>query len=183
MLRPFILPFAPPKAENNIMLTIRARQPFNYDRKKELSSKRMQALSQYVPVFNYVPAKVEASRKKMEALTKEFLAFQTQKKKRIEDFITHIQSELGVEVSRETLAKVLRYRDLKNLLQGILTIEETVLQNKILPGSQHLKGKKIIEIRDPAITAPVTSPINELITLEKAQLSMQQKVEKLKILW
>ena len=96
----------------------------------------MQALSQYVPVFNYVPAKVEASRKKMEALTKEFLAFQTQKKKRIEDLITHIQSELGVEVSKETLAKVLRYRDLKNLLQGILTIEETVLQNKILPDSQ-----------------------------------------------
>ncbi len=173
------LALRPPKAENNIMLTIRARQPFNYDRKKELSSKRMQALSQYVPVFNYVPAKVEASRKKMEALTKEFLAYQTQKKKRIEDFITHIQSDLGVEVSRETLAKVLRYRDLKNLLQGILTIEETVLQNKILPGSQNLKGKKIIEIRDPAITAPVISPINELITLEKARLSMQQKVEKL----
>ena len=173
------LALRPPNAENNIMLTIRARQPFNYDRKKELSSKRMQALSQYVPVFNYVPAKVEASRKKMEALTKEFLAFQAQKKKRIEDLITHIQSELGVEVSKETLAKVLRYRDLKNLLQGILTIEETVLQNKILPDSQHLKGKKIIEIRDPAITAPVTSPINELITLEKARLSMQQKVEKL----
>ena len=173
------LALRPPKTENNIMLTIRARQPFNYDRKKELSSKRMQALSQYVPVFNYVPAKVEASRKKMDALTKEFLAFQTQKKKRTADFITNIQSELGVEVSKESLARVLRYRDLKNLLQGILTIEESILQNKILPGSQHLKGKKIIEIRDPAITAPVISPINELITLEKARLSMQQKVEKL----
>jgi hypothetical protein len=50
------LALRPPKTETNIMLSIRARQPFNYDRKKELSSKRMQALSQYVPVFNYIPA-------------------------------------------------------------------------------------------------------------------------------
>ena len=173
------LALRPPKTETNIMLSIRARQPFNYDRKKELSSKRMQALSQYVPVFNYVPANVEASRKKMEALTKEFLSFRTQKKKSINDFITKIHSELEVEVSKESLTKVLRYRDLKNLLQGILTIEETILQNKILPGPQHLKGKKTIEIRGPAIATPVISPIDDLITLEKAQFSMQQKVERL----
>jgi putative nucleotidyltransferase with HDIG domain len=173
------LALRPPKTETNIMLSIRARQPFNYDRKKELSSKRMQALSQYVPVFNYIPANVEASRKKMEALTKEFLSFRTQKKKSINDFITKIHSELEVEVSKESLTKVLRYRDLKNLLQGILTIEETILQNKILPGPQHLKGKKTIEIRGPAIATPVISPIDDLITLEKAQFSMQQKVERL----
>ena len=173
------LALRPPKTETNIMLSIRARQPFNYDRKKELSSKRMQALSQYVPVFNYIPANVEASRKKMEALTKEFLSFRTQKKKSINDFITKIHSELEVEVSKESLTKVLRYRDLKNLLQGILTIEETILQNKILPGPQHLKGKKTIENRGPAIATPVISPIDDLITLEKAQFSMQQKVERL----
>ena len=80
------LALRPPQAGSNIMLTIRARQTFNYDRKKALSSKRMQALSRYVPVFNYVPAKVDASKKKMEALTREFLAYQAQKKKGIDDF-------------------------------------------------------------------------------------------------
>jgi putative nucleotidyltransferase with HDIG domain len=173
------LALRPPKTEHNIMLTIRARQSFNYDRKKALSSKRMQALSQYVPVFNYVPAKVEASLKKMEALTKEFLSFQIQKKKRIDEFITNIHSELGVAVSKKSLTKVLRYRDLKKLLQGILTIEETILQNKILPGPQHLKGKKTIEIHDPALATPVISPIDDLVTLEKARFSMQQKVQQL----
>lgn len=139
----------------------------------------MQALSQYVPVFNYVPAKVEASRKKMEALTKEFLSLQTQRKKRFDDFITKINSELGVDVSKESLAEVLQYRDLKKLLEGILTIEETILQNKILPGPRHLKGKKAIEIHDSALATPVISPIDELITLQKARFSMQQKVEQL----
>ena len=173
------LALRPPKTEKNLMLTIRTRQPFSYDRKKELSSKRMQALSQYVPVFNYVPAKVEASRKKMEVLTKKILTYQAQRNKRFDDLKTNLRSELGVDVSKESLANVLRYRDLKNLLQGILTIEETILQNKILPGTQHLKGKKTIEIRDPGIASPVISPIDDLITLESARFSMQQKVEKL----
>ncbi|MCK5487369.1 MAG: HDIG domain-containing protein, partial [Desulfobacterales bacterium] len=123
--------------------------------------------------------KVEASRKQMEALTKEFLSFQTQKKKRIDDFITTLNSELGVDVSKESLTKVLRYRDLKKLLEGILTIEETILQNKILPGPRHLKGKKTIEIHDRALATPVISPIDDLITLEKARFSMQQKVQQL----
>ncbi|MGD9180282.1 MAG: HDIG domain-containing protein [Desulfobacterales bacterium] len=169
----------PPKPESKIMLTIRARQSFNFDQKKELSSKRMQAFSRYVPVFNYVPAKVEASKKKMEALIKEFLSFRVQKKKRIDDLIAIIQSELGVAVSRETLTKVLRYRDLKKLLEGILTIEETILQGKILPGPQHVKKKKTIEIHDPTLAAPVITPVHELISLEKARFSMQQKVKQL----
>jgi len=169
----------PPKPESKIMLTIRARQPFNFDQKKELSSKRMQAFSQYVPVFNYVPAKVEASRKKMETLIKEFLSFRALRKKRIDELVRLIQSEHGVEVSRETLTIVLRYRDLKNLLEGILTIEESILQRKILPGPQHVTNKKAIEIQDPALAAPVITPVDELISLEKARSSMQQKVKKL----
>ena len=173
------LAFRPPKPESKIMLTIRARQSFNFDQKKALSSKRMQAFSEYVPVFNYVPAKIEASKKKMEALIKEFLSFRAQKKKRIDDFRTIIHSQVGVEISRETLAKVLRYRDLKKLLEGILTIQETILQNNILPGPQHVKGKKTIEIHDPARTTPVITPIDELISLEKARFSMQQKVQRL----
>jgi hypothetical protein len=173
------LAFRPPQPESNIMLTIRARQSFSYDQKKALSSKRTRALSQYVPVFNYVPAKVEASKKKMEALIKEFLSFKGKKRKKIDDFITITHSELGVEVSKESLTKVLRYRDLKKLLEGILTIEETILQNKILPGPQHVKGKKTIEIHDPALAAPVITPIDELISLEKARFSMQQKVQQL----
>ena len=173
------LAFRPPQPGSNIMLTIRARQPFNYDRKKALSSKRMQALSQYVPVFNYVPEKVEASKKKMKALTKEFLFYQAQKKKRIDGFISNIHSELGVEVSKEALTKVLWYRDLKKLLEGIFTVEETILEHKILPSSEHLKGKKAIEIHSPTLSAPVMTPLDELISLEKARFSMQQKVEQL----
>lgn len=173
------LAFRPPQPQSNIMITIRARQSFNYDRKTALSSKRIQALSQYVPVFNYVPEKVDASKKKMTALTKELLSYQAQKKKGIDDLVSNIHSELGVEVSKETLTKVLWYRDLKKLLEGILTIEETILQYNILPGPEHLKGKKAIEIHNPTLPAPRIIPVDELMSLEKARFSMQQKVEQL----
>ena len=173
------LAFRPPQPQSNIMITIRARQSFNYDRKTALSSKRIQALSQYVPVFNYVPEKVDASKKKMTSLTKELLLYQAQKKKGIDDLVSNIHSELGVEVSKETLTKVLWYRDLKKLLEGILTIEETILQYNILPGPEHLKGKKAIEIHNPTLPAPTITPVGELMSLEKARFSMQQKVEQL----
>ena len=173
------LAFRPPQPQSNIMITIRARQSFNYDRKTALSSKRIQALSQYVPVFNYVPEKVDASKKKMTALTKELLSYQAQKKKGIDELVSNIHSELGVEVSKETLTKVLWYRDLKKLLEGILTIEETILQYNILPGPEHLKGKKAIEIHNPTLPAPRIIPVDELMSLEKARFSMQQKVEQL----
>jgi hypothetical protein len=75
------------------------------------------------------------------------------------------------------MSKVLRYRNLKKLLNGILTVEESILQNKILGDPQKLKGKKTIEIHDPALAAPALTNVDELISLETARLSLQEKVK------
>ena len=173
------LAFRPPKPQSIASMTFRARQPFSYDQKKALSSKRVQALSQYIPVFNYVPEKARASRKKMRELTRELLSYQGRRKNRIDELIVYIKSELGVDVSPDTMSRVLRYRDLKKLLKGILTVEESILQNKILGDTQHLRGKKTIEIHDPALAAPALTVVHEFISLETARLSLQQKVKQL----
>jgi hypothetical protein len=110
------LTFRPPRPQSIASMTFRARQPFSYDQKKALSSKRIQALSQYVPVFNYVPEKARASRKKMRALTRELLSYQGRRKNHIDELIVYIKSELGVDVTPDTMSTVLRYRDLKKLL-------------------------------------------------------------------
>jgi hypothetical protein len=173
------LTFRPPKPQSIASMTFRARQPFSYNQKKALSSKRIQALSQYVPVFNYVPEKSKASRKKMRALTRELLSYQGRHKNRINELIVYIKSELGVDVSPDTMSRVLRYRDLKKLLKGILTVEESILQNKILGDTQSLKGKKTIEVHDPGLAAPALTVVDELVSLETARLSLQQKVKQL----
>jgi putative nucleotidyltransferase with HDIG domain len=173
------LAFRPPQPQGIASMTFRARQPFSYDQKEALSSKRVQALSQYVPVFNYVPERVKASRKKMRALTRELLSYQGRRKNRIDELIAYINSELGVAVPPDTLSGVLRYRDLKKLLKGILTVEESILQNKILGDIQHIKGKKTIEIHDPALAAPALTAVGDLTSLEKARLALQQQVDEI----
>jgi putative nucleotidyltransferase with HDIG domain len=169
----------PPQPQRITSLTIRARQPFSYDQKIALSSKRVQALSQYVPVFNYVPERVNASRKKMLALNRQLLSYQNRSKNSSDDLIAYINSELGVTVSPDTMSRILRYRNLKKLLKSILTVEESILQNKILGDTQKLKGKKTIEIHDPALAAPALTMVDELTSLEAARLSLQEKVKQL----
>ena len=173
------LAFRPPKPQGIASMTFRARQPFSYDQKTALSSKRIQALSQYVPVFNYIPERVKTSRKKMLALTRELLSYQGRRINRIDELIAYIDAELGVAVSPNTMTRVLRYRDLKKLLKGILTVEESILQNKIIDDPQHIKGKKTIEILDSALAAPAITAVDDLTSLETARLALQQKVNEL----
>ena len=168
-----------PKPQNTASLSIRARQPFTFDQKKALSSKRIQALSQFIPVFNYVPERVKASRKKMQVLTKELLTYQDRGKKRVDELVLLINSEFGVDIPAKTMSKVLQYRDLRKLLKGILTIEESILQNKIYDDAKRLKGKKTIEIHDPTLKAPAMTPVDELTSLQSARLMLLQKVEAL----
>ena len=169
----------PPQPQRTVSLTIRARQPFSYDQKIALSSKRARAIAQYVPVFNYAPEKVKASRKKMLALTRELLSYQKRHKNSIDELVAYVNSELGVAVSPDTLSRVLRYRNLKKLLKSILTAEESILQNKILADTRELSGKKTVEIHDPALTAPALTAVSELTSLEAAQLSLEKKVKQL----
>ena len=175
----FYLAVRPPKPQNTASLSIRARQPFTFDQKKALSSKRIQALSQFIPVFKYVPERVNASKKKMQLLTQELLAYQARRKNRVDDLVLLINSEFGVDVSAKTMSTVLQYRDLRKLLKGILTIEESILQNKIYDDPKHLKGKKTIEIHDPALAALAMTPVDELTSLQSARLMLLQKVQEL----
>jgi putative nucleotidyltransferase with HDIG domain len=169
----------PPAPQKTAALAIRARQPFNFDQKKALSSKRIRALSQFVPVFNYLPERVNASKEKLQLLTKELLTYQDRGKNRVDELVLTINSEFGVDISAKTMSKVLRYRDLRKLLKGIFTVEETILQNKILDDPQNIKGKKAIEIHDPALAAPAVTAVDELTTLQIARLTLLQKVQEL----
>ncbi|MBW2516501.1 MAG: HDIG domain-containing protein [Deltaproteobacteria bacterium] len=171
------LALRPPEPGKTAALTIRARQPFTFDQKIALSSRRIQALSQFVPVFNYVPERVNASKKKIQLLTNELLAYQARKKDRVDELVLMINTEFGVDVSANTMSKVLQYRDLRKLLKGILTVAESILQNKILDDPKNLEGKNAIEIHDPALASPAVTAVDELTSLQTARLTLLQKVQ------
>ncbi len=173
------LHFRPPQSDRAIYLTIRSRRSFSFDQQTALDVKRKNALSQYIPVYRYTPQDVEASIKKFKAFIQAVSAFQEKKQTGVENLHNQLQKEFDEQLSPASISHILKYRDLNNLLKGILTIEESILQNKIIQDHQGLAGKENIRIKNPNSAAAVTHPVNDLISLEKAQLLLEDKIRQL----
>ncbi len=171
--------FWPPQPEKAIYLTIRSRRNFSFNQQEALEDNRQKALSLYVPVYRYVPPEIEASKNKFEDFGRSVAAFQEKKQNGVEGLRIQLQNDFGIELSPTDVISMVKYRDFKNLLEGILTIEESILQNKILGESRHLAGKNTIEIQNPNSDGTVSLPVNDLITLEKARYLMEEKVRQL----
>ena len=137
------------------------------------------ALSQYIPVYRYTPQGVETSIKKFEAFIQAVSDFQKKKHPGVENLRNQLQKEFEVRLSPADIIQIVKYRDLNNLLEGILTIEESILQNKIIRDPQDLAGKETILIKNPNSAGTVTHPVNELISLEKARLLLEDKIRQL----
>jgi hypothetical protein len=169
----------PPQADRAIYLTIRSHSNFSFDQRTALDVKRQDALSQYIPIYRYDPQGVEASIEKFKVFKNAVSTFQKKRQKGVENLRNQLQEEFGVQLSPANIINIVKYRDLKNLLEGILTIEESILQNKIIRDSQGLLDKKTIEIQSPNSAGTVTQPVNDLITLEKARFLLEEKVRQL----
>ena len=178
-LEDIYLAFRPPVAEKPVYLTIRSRQNFRFDQARVLASNREKALTRYVPVFRYFPQRIGASKRQFQQLMQAFAALPGKNRRQAETLGRKLQEMLGVKLSTTDIINIARYHDLTNLLEGILTIEESILQNKVLDDPRHLMGKQTIEIQRPNSAGSVTQPVDELITLEKAQFLLDEKVRQL----
>lgn len=171
--------FWPPRVNDATIITFRAQQAFTYDQKKALSLNRQKAHSKYVPVFRYIPERVENARKKLKAVSNEFTVYKAVKGRGSENLVIYLEKQLGVNVSKRDVTRIIKYRDLKQLLEGILTIQESVLQHKIIDETQYLRGKKSVEIRNLGSNETAVFAIDDVTTLEKARFSMQTKIHQL----
>jgi putative nucleotidyltransferase with HDIG domain len=178
-LEDIYLSYRPPVAGKAVYLTIRSRRSFDFDQAKALEANREKAITQYIPVFRYLPQRIDASKHQFQQLTNAFSNLKRKNRREVENLSRQLQKMLGVELSAADIINITRYHDLKNLLKGILTIEESILQNKVLDDPRHLMGKHAIEIRRPNSSGSVTQPANELITLEKARFLLEEKVRQL----
>ena len=171
--------FWPPQPEKAIYLTIRSRQGFSFNQQEALEENRQKALSHYIPVYRYIPPEIEASKNEFEDFGRAVTAFQEKKQNGVEDLRIQLQKDFGVELSPTDIISIVKYRDFNNLLEGILTIEESILQNKILGDSRRLAGINTIEIQSPNTDGTVTHSVGDLITIEKAHYLMEEKVRQL----
>ena len=178
-LEDIYLNFRQPQSDQLLYLAIRSRRNFNFDQQTALDDKRKNALSQYIPVYRYSLQGVQASIEKFEEFRKAVTSFQEKKQKGVENLRIQLQKDFGVQLSPANIIRIVKYRDLNNLLEGILTIEESILQNKIINDTRDLIGKETVLIINPNSAGSVTHPVNDLIPLEKAQLLLEDKIRQL----
>jgi putative nucleotidyltransferase with HDIG domain len=171
--------FWPPQSDQAIYLTIRSRRSFSFDQHTALDAKRKNALSQYIPVYRYTPQGVETSLKKFETFIQAVADFQKDKHLGVDNLRNQLQTQFEVPLSTAAIVQVVKYRELNNLLEGILTIEESILQNKIVRDPQGLADKEKVLIKNPNSAGTVTHPVNDLISLEKARLLLENKIRQL----
>ena len=171
--------FWPPQPDQAIYLTIRSHRSFSFDQHTALDLKRKNALSQYVPVYRYTSQGAKTSVKKFAAFIQAVADFQKNNHNGVENLRSQMQRQFEVSLSSVDLIRIVKYRDLNNLLEGILTIEESILQNKIIRDPQTLADKVMILVKNPNSAGSVAYPLSDLISLEKAQLLLENKIRQL----
>jgi putative nucleotidyltransferase with HDIG domain len=173
------LSLLPPHPGDVIPLTVRSQGNFSFDQEKALGGKRKIALSQYVPLYSYVPDRMDEAKKKIIDLIKKVSSLKQRKSSAWKELTRYLQEEFGVEVHWKVAVKLLQYRKLESTLEGILTVEESILRDKIAEDSEPFQGKKTIEVLYPEPTGIVVHSTKEVITLEAAKLLLQEKVNQL----
>ena len=169
----------PAQTDQALYLTIRSNRNFNFDQQSALDVKRQDALARYIPVYRYTLQDVEVSIKKFKAFIQALNVKQAAKSKKIASIRHQLQTEFGVQLSQASVSRIIDYRDLNNLLQGILTIKESILQNKIVDNPKQLTDNKTIVIKGQNSEGTVVYPVNRLISLENARIMLDKKIRQL----
>jgi len=168
------LSLLPPRPGHVIPFTIRSQGNFNFDQEKALEGERKMALSQYVPLYTYVPDRRDEAKKKITSLIEKISSLKHSNSGAWSKLVTYLQEEFGVEVPRKAAVKLLQYHELDSTLEGISTVEESILRAKVAEDSEPFQGKNTIEVLYPEPTGIVVHSTNEVITLEAAKALLQE---------
>ena len=125
------LSLLPPRPRDVIPFTIRSQRNFSFDQEKALQDERKIALSQYVPLYTYVPDRGDEAKKKITSLIEKVSSLEQSNSSTWNELGTYLQEEFGVEVPRKAAVKLLQYRELESTLEGMLTVEESISRAKV----------------------------------------------------
>jgi putative nucleotidyltransferase with HDIG domain len=169
----------PPELDKTAPFTVRCQGNFIFDQNKALGGRRDIALSRYTPLYTYLPSVVDKVQKNMESLTKEISFLQEQKPLTGQELVDYLHEAFGLKIGRTQASKFLGYPNLKNLLNGILTVEKSIMENIITENQDPYKGKMTIEVLYPKPKGIVAHPTSEVLTIEQARLMLRDKANQL----
>jgi putative nucleotidyltransferase with HDIG domain len=169
----------PPKLGKVAPFTVRSQGFFTFDQDKALGGRRDIALSKYIPLYTYLPNNAQKVKKKMGELIKEISFLQEQKPFTGNELVEYLHEAFGLNLDVVEAEKFLHYQNMTNLLNGILTVEKSIMQNIIVEDSKPYKGKTRVEVHYPEPKGIVSQPTEEIITLKQAHLMLRDKATKL----
>jgi len=169
----------PPELDKTAPFTVRSQGYFTFDQNKALGGRRDIALSRYVPLYTYLPGITDKVQKNMESLIKEISFLQEQKPLTGQELVDYLHEAFGLKIGRSQANRFLEYPNLKNLLNGILTLEKSIMENIIAKNQEPYKGKQAIEVLHPKPKGIVSHPTNEVLTIQQARLMLREKANQL----
>lgn len=158
-------------------ITFRVDQPFILDQAKVFGGTRNRALSEYVPLYLFSPDRADFGSKQLHDLIGMLSAPNRGEELDAKTLVKVIKKACGLELTREAAAMLLAYPALQRLLEGMLPIENTIAQGKIVEETGPLKDKGTAEVRYPDPVGTVTYPAREFLTLEKARELLRKQAE------
>ena len=171
--------FRAPQPGETTFLTFRSQTYFDFDQEKAFKGLRNAAIARSIPIYVYVSERVASSKTKMEGFINEVTEVRSQGKTGPRVLAGYVKKEFGMDISPEMATRFLRYPDLKNFLAGILTIQESISQSKIVEGPGHLKGENAVQVLYPDPTGIITFSADKIITLEQARADLRDRVYEL----
>jgi putative nucleotidyltransferase with HDIG domain len=160
-----------------VPFAIRTRDPFNFDQEKAFGTQRMAALSKYVPLYTYVPGRATEAAAEFQTLLDKITHLSLQKSNGTQQFMEYVKAGYGLDVPEDVVKKLFRFSDLRNFVNGIVTLEESILKGKIIEDAQRLAEKDIYEVLYPKPSGIVAFPAADVITLDAARATLQEKVQ------
>ncbi len=169
----------PPELDKTTPFTVRSQGHFTFDQNKALGGRRDIALSRYIPLYTYLPGVTDKVQKNMESLIKEISFLQEQKPLTGQELVDYLHEAFGLRIGRSQANRFLGYPNLNNLLNGILTLEKSIMENIIAKNQEPYKGKQAIEVLYPKPKGIVSHPTNEVLTIQQARMMLQDKAHQL----
>ena len=167
------------KPGDSAPITFRADRPFAFDQAKAFGGKRNLAVSLYVPLYIYSPGEEESRGKELANFIAALSAPGPGGLKDGAALVAYVQKQFGVALTPEGAALLVQYPGLKNLVEGMLAIENSIFESKILKASGPLKGKATAEVRYPAPMGTVAYPASRFLTVVQARRQLRVQAEKI----
>jgi putative nucleotidyltransferase with HDIG domain len=168
-----------PQISDVVPFTIRLRRSFNFDQEEAFKNQRTKAISEYVPLYAYLPNRATDATAELQTLLDKISSLSLQKSAAHQQLVDYIKEGYGEDISEAAAKKLLRFPDLKRFVNGIATLEESILKGKIIEDPKGLVKKKTCKVLYPEPSGIVTFPTAEVITLGEARAALREKAEEL----